>query len=85
MPPRKFLNFRHSEIDSGAFWDAFPAWQGTRTNPGIAAAINLLHYARCTNDRLNFAQISKNFSFSILYISTSLFEILRKTWKRHVN
>ena len=24
----KVLNFRRSEIDSGAFWDAFPAWQG---------------------------------------------------------
>ena len=35
MPPRKFLNFRHSEINSGAFWDAFPAWQGTHTNHGI--------------------------------------------------
>ena len=32
MPPRKFMNFRRSEIDSGAFWDAFPALQGTRTN-----------------------------------------------------
>ena len=29
--PRKFLNFRSSEIDSGAFWDDFPAWQGTHT------------------------------------------------------
>ena len=25
-------NFRRSEIDSDAFWDAFPAWQGTRKN-----------------------------------------------------
>ena len=30
--PRTFLNFRSSEIDFGAFWDDFPAWQGTRTN-----------------------------------------------------
>ena len=30
-PPRKFLNFRRSEIDSGAFWGDFPQWQGTRT------------------------------------------------------
>ena len=28
MPPRKYLNCRHSEIDSGAFWDAFSAGQG---------------------------------------------------------
>ena len=28
MPPQEMLNFRHSEIDSGAFWDAFrPARQ----------------------------------------------------------
>ena len=30
-PPRKFLNFRRSEIDSGAFWCDFPQWKGTRT------------------------------------------------------
>ncbi len=23
MPPQKFLSFRRSEIDSGAFWDTF--------------------------------------------------------------
>ena len=34
-----------SEIDSGAFWDAFPTWQGMHTNPGIAAA----HYTHCTH------------------------------------
>ena len=32
IPPRKFWNLRRSEIDSDAFWDAFPAWQGTHTN-----------------------------------------------------
>ena len=34
MPPQEILNFRRSEIDSGEFWDAFPAWQGTHTNRG---------------------------------------------------
>ena len=29
-----FLTFKHSEINSGGFWDAFPAWQGTHTNRG---------------------------------------------------
>ena len=31
MPPRKFLSFKRSEIDSGAFWDTFPR-RRTRTN-----------------------------------------------------
>ena len=30
-PHRKFLSFRRSEIDSGAFWGTFPR-QDTRTN-----------------------------------------------------
>ena len=30
--PQEFLNFRRSEIDSGAFLGDFPQWQGTRTN-----------------------------------------------------
>ena len=30
---RSDLKFRHSEINYGAFWDAFPAWQCMRTNP----------------------------------------------------
>ena len=32
MLPQEILNFRRSEIDSDAFWDAFSAWQGKRTN-----------------------------------------------------
>ena len=51
------LNFRRSDIDFGAFWDAFPAWQSTRINP-VNHSANLLRYARCTNNQLNFAQIS---------------------------
>ena len=27
----KFLNLRHSEINSGSFWDAFREWQGMRS------------------------------------------------------
>ena len=29
--PRKFLYFRRSKVDSGAFWGDFPQWQGKRT------------------------------------------------------
>ena len=32
MLPQEFLNFRRSEINSGAFLGDFPQWQGTRTN-----------------------------------------------------
>ena len=46
MPPRKFFNFRPLEIDSGAFWDSFPAWQGTHTNRGTTCT-------RRTIDRLS--------------------------------
>ena len=59
MPPRKFSKFRRIEIDFGAFWDVFPAWQGTRTNcKSVTAAASLLCYACCTltqNDRSNSA------------------------------
>ena len=44
-PPRKFFNFRLPEIDSGAFWDAFPVRQSARTN--FIAAENLLGYEHC--------------------------------------
>ena len=58
---RKFFNFRLPEIDSGEFWDAFPARQGARTNRGTncIAAANLLGYQHCThtpNDRSNSTQ-----------------------------
>ena len=55
-----------SATTTSTLWDAFefPARQGTRTNPGIAAA-NLLRYAPCTNGRLNSAQISFSLSCSL--------------------
>ena len=45
-PPRKFLSFRRSEIDCGAFWDTFfhakagaveaaYEWSGSGTDPGL--------------------------------------------------
>ena len=37
MPPRKFLNFRSSEIDSGAFWGDFQHGKA-RVQAAIVAA-----------------------------------------------
>ena len=57
-PPRKFLNFRSSKIDSGAFWDDFPACQGTRTNCNRCCKSVTLYNTLTQNDRSNFALIS---------------------------
>ena len=51
-PPRKFLNFRSSEIVSDAFWDDFPACQGTRTNCNrCCKSVTLYIRSRRTIDR----------------------------------
>ena len=44
MPPRNFLNFRSSEIDSGAFWDDFQHGKA-RVQTAIAAANLFCIYA----------------------------------------
>ena len=58
-PPRKVLNLRRSEINSDAFWDAFPAWQGTHTKTALLLQmIGSATHVVCTHDRSNSAQIS---------------------------
>ena len=60
-PPKYFLNFRHSEINSGAFWDAFLAWQGTHTNRGTNCNLHT------PNDQSTFGKDEKGRADPNLY------------------
>ena len=67
MLPQEILNFRSSEIDSGAFWDDFQRSKA-RVQTAIAAAICFV-YTLTQNDRSNSAR--SHIGRSLVYLFQS--------------